>query len=178
MPLRADERAGRILAPRIFATGQAITYPGSHGDRISLGITDFEKDKALLDAHIAEQHFAEAASLVADFAFKNIGVHRLEARAVIENGRGNRALEKLGAKGEAVLRKSFGKDYSQFLWAIVADEWRPPAPADATAFDAAKLKRDIARAIAATPVAQVVTPSASEPFPFFLTDAAGSADED
>src|SRR6185503_13121050 len=55
LPLRADERAGRILAPRIFATGNAITYPGSHGDRISIGITDFEKDKALLDAHIAEQ---------------------------------------------------------------------------------------------------------------------------
>ncbi len=55
LPLRADERAGRILAPRIFATGNAITYPGSHGDRMSLHITDFEKDKALLDAHIAEQ---------------------------------------------------------------------------------------------------------------------------
>jgi imidazolonepropionase-like amidohydrolase len=55
LPLRADERAGRILSPRIFATGSAITYPGSHGDRIAIGITDFEKDKALLDAHIAEQ---------------------------------------------------------------------------------------------------------------------------
>jgi imidazolonepropionase-like amidohydrolase len=55
LPLRADERAGRILAPRIFATGNSITYPGSHGDRISIGISDFEKDKALLDAHIAEQ---------------------------------------------------------------------------------------------------------------------------
>ena len=55
LPLRADERAGKILSPRIFATGNAITYPGSHGDRISIGISDFEKDKALLDAHIAEQ---------------------------------------------------------------------------------------------------------------------------
>ena len=55
LPLRAGERAGKILAPRIFATGNAITYPGSHGDRISIGISDFEKDKALLDAHIAEQ---------------------------------------------------------------------------------------------------------------------------
>ena len=55
LPLRADERAGKILSPRIFATGNAITYPGSHGDRISIHITDFEKDKALLDAHIAEQ---------------------------------------------------------------------------------------------------------------------------
>ncbi|HYM42486.1 MAG TPA: amidohydrolase family protein [Steroidobacteraceae bacterium] len=55
LPLRADERAGRILAPRIFATGNLITYPGSHGDRMALRISDFEKDKALLDKHIAEQ---------------------------------------------------------------------------------------------------------------------------
>jgi RimJ/RimL family protein N-acetyltransferase len=121
--------------------------------------------------------FIEAASLVADFAFKTVGVHRLEARAVIENGRGNRALEKLGARGEAVLRQSFGKDYSQFLWAIVADEWRPPAAAPGTAFDAAKLKRDIARAIAATPVPKAVALSPSAPFPFFLSDARRSSDE-
>ncbi|MBV8805782.1 MAG: amidohydrolase family protein, partial [Sinobacteraceae bacterium] len=55
LPLRADERAGKILAPRIFATGNLITYPGSHGDRIAVRISDFEKDKALLDRHIAEQ---------------------------------------------------------------------------------------------------------------------------
>jgi imidazolonepropionase-like amidohydrolase len=55
LPLRTDERAGKILAPRIFATGNLITYPGSHGDRIAVRISDFEKDKALLDRHIAEQ---------------------------------------------------------------------------------------------------------------------------
>lgn len=31
MGLRDDERAGRIAAPRIFATGGIVTYPGSHG---------------------------------------------------------------------------------------------------------------------------------------------------
>ena len=55
LPLRAEERAGKILAPRIFATGNAITYPGSHGDRIAIAISDVEKAKAALDAHIAEQ---------------------------------------------------------------------------------------------------------------------------
>jgi imidazolonepropionase-like amidohydrolase len=55
LPLRADERAGKILSPRIFATGNLVTYPGSHGDRIAVRIADFEKDKALLDKHIAEQ---------------------------------------------------------------------------------------------------------------------------
>jgi imidazolonepropionase-like amidohydrolase len=53
--LRADERAGRILSPRIFATGNLITYPGSHGTNIAVNVSDFEKDKALLDRHIAEQ---------------------------------------------------------------------------------------------------------------------------
>jgi imidazolonepropionase-like amidohydrolase len=55
LPLRADERAGKILSPRIFATGNLVTYPGSHGDRIAVRIADFEKDRALLDKHIAEQ---------------------------------------------------------------------------------------------------------------------------
>lgn len=55
LPLRADERSGKILSPRIFATGNLVTYPGSHGDKIAVRISDFEKDKALLDKHIAEQ---------------------------------------------------------------------------------------------------------------------------
>jgi len=55
LALRADERAGKILSPRIFATGNLVTYPGSHGDRMAVRISDFEKDKALLDKHIAEQ---------------------------------------------------------------------------------------------------------------------------
>jgi hypothetical protein len=55
LPLRADERAGKILSPRIFATGNLITYPGSHGDRMAVRVSDFEKDKALLDKHIEEQ---------------------------------------------------------------------------------------------------------------------------
>ena len=57
LPLRADERAGKILSPRIFATGNLITYPGSHGDHTAVRISDFEKDKALLD-----QQFAAAAA--------------------------------------------------------------------------------------------------------------------
>ncbi len=55
LTMRSEERAGKIQAPHIFATGNLITYPGSHGDAIAVRITDFEKDKALLDKHIAEQ---------------------------------------------------------------------------------------------------------------------------
>jgi ribosomal-protein-alanine N-acetyltransferase len=71
--------------------------------------------------------FAEAARLVVDFAVDVIGVHRLEARAAVANGRGNGALRKIGAVQEGVLRRSFvrhGVHHDQVLWGIVADDWR------------------------------------------------------
>ncbi|MBS0332288.1 MAG: amidohydrolase family protein, partial [Proteobacteria bacterium] len=55
LPLRTAERAGKIMSPRIFATGNLITYPGSHGTGMAVNVQDFEKDKDKLDKHIAEQ---------------------------------------------------------------------------------------------------------------------------
>jgi RimJ/RimL family protein N-acetyltransferase len=71
--------------------------------------------------------FAAAAPAIVDFAIETIGVRRLEARASTQNGRGNGALQKIGAVREALLRKSFLKDgvyHDQVLWGITADEWR------------------------------------------------------
>jgi RimJ/RimL family protein N-acetyltransferase len=71
--------------------------------------------------------FSEGAELVLEFAFETIGVHRLEARAAVRNGRGNGALQKLGAVQEGVLRKSFlknGEYLDQVLYALVEDDWR------------------------------------------------------
>jgi ribosomal-protein-alanine N-acetyltransferase len=71
--------------------------------------------------------FQDAAELVLDFVFEKIGVHRLEARATVRNGRGNGALTKIGAVHEAVLRKSFlrnGEYLDQVLYAIVDGDWR------------------------------------------------------
>ena len=56
LTLREQERAGEIEAPRIFATGGIVTYPGSHGS--SAGATlvdDWPEAKPLLDAHIARE---------------------------------------------------------------------------------------------------------------------------
>jgi len=41
--------------------------------------------------------FVDAADLVQAFAFETLSVHRLEARVVVANGRGNGVLRKLGA---------------------------------------------------------------------------------
>ena len=70
--------------------------------------------------------FHQTALAVMQFVFDEVGVHRLEARAAVANGRGNAALRKLGATSEGLLRKSFlrnGEYLDQVLWAIVADDW-------------------------------------------------------
>ncbi len=71
--------------------------------------------------------FQEGAELVLEFAFETIGVHRLEARAAVRNGRGNGALRKLGRRAGRPARKSFlrnGEYLDQVLYAIVEDDWR------------------------------------------------------
>jgi ribosomal-protein-alanine N-acetyltransferase len=70
--------------------------------------------------------FIEAAELVLDFTFRDMGVHRLEARSLIDNGRANGALQKLGAMREGTLRQAFarrGDHYDESMWAIIRDEW-------------------------------------------------------
>jgi RimJ/RimL family protein N-acetyltransferase len=70
--------------------------------------------------------FEEGAELLLKFAFKTVGVHRLEARAAVRNGRGNGALRKVGAVQEGLLRKSFLKDgeyLDQALWTILEEDW-------------------------------------------------------
>jgi ribosomal-protein-alanine N-acetyltransferase len=115
--------------------------------------------------------FEEAATLVAEFAFA-IGVKRIEARAVVKNGRANRALEKIGAKGEALLRKAFKHNEPQFLWAIVSDEWSAPKTPPPSPFEAARIRAQIAKAVAEMPLAPrtVKHQWAPAPYPFFLTE--------
>ena len=66
--------------------------------------------------------FEDGAELVLDFTFETLGVHRLEARAAVRNGRGTGALLKMGAVQECVLRQSFQKDgvyQNQALYTIL-----------------------------------------------------------
>lgn len=71
--------------------------------------------------------FTAAARMTIDFSFETVGIHRLEARAAVANGRGNGALAKIGAVKEAILRRSFlrsGRHHDQALWSIVREDWR------------------------------------------------------
>jgi RimJ/RimL family protein N-acetyltransferase len=78
-------------------------------------------------AHWGTGLFVSGAQTIVDFAFDEMGLHRLEARAAVKNGRGNGALMKLGAVREALLRASFeryGELLDQHLWRIARDDWR------------------------------------------------------
>jgi len=70
--------------------------------------------------------FLETARLVGSFAFGTVGVHRLESRVLLQNGRANGALRKLGAVQEGVLRESVrrGNAYlDQVLWSVLKEDW-------------------------------------------------------
>lgn len=75
----------------------------------------------------------DGARLICDFAFNAVGVHRIEARAEVDNDRANGALRKLGATQEGRLRASFvrdGQPVDQYLWSLVKglDTAPPEAP--------------------------------------------------
>jgi [ribosomal protein S5]-alanine N-acetyltransferase len=81
---------------------------------------------ALGSAYWGTGVFVAAARRVVDFAFARMGLHRLEARAAVPNGRGHGALRKLGAVREAVLHQSFerhGERLDQVLWTLAREDW-------------------------------------------------------
>ena len=93
--------------------------------------------------------FVEAANLVAAFAFDRLRVHRLEARAAVRNGRGNGALQKLGARPEGTLASSLRRHdriEPQYLWGLLAGDWRQHALVR-TPFSHAEARAQIAAAI-------------------------------
>jgi RimJ/RimL family protein N-acetyltransferase len=70
--------------------------------------------------------FLDAARLVGSFTFGTIGTHRLEARVLLQNGRANGALRKLGAVQEGILRRSLrrhGEYFDQVLWSLLKEDW-------------------------------------------------------
>ena len=70
--------------------------------------------------------FIESARLVGSFVFGSLGTHRIEARVLLQNGRANGALRKLGAVEEGVLRRSVrrgGAYVDQVLWSMLKEDW-------------------------------------------------------
>jgi [ribosomal protein S5]-alanine N-acetyltransferase len=70
--------------------------------------------------------------LICGFAFRTVGVRRLEIRVSVEDARCNDTLSRLGVQKEAVLRSAFmhkGNYEDQHLWSVVVGVDRLAQPA-------------------------------------------------
>jgi RimJ/RimL family protein N-acetyltransferase len=124
-------------APRERASGLAFTYVVTlTAARMVAGLIQVRQldpafEAAEWECTIAPSSrgsgmFMEAARLVGSLTFGPVGAHRLEARVLMQNGRANGALRKLGAVQEGVLRRSIrrGGDYfDQVLWSLLKEDW-------------------------------------------------------
>jgi ribosomal-protein-alanine N-acetyltransferase len=122
-----QREAGKSIAYGVTLKGSDVVVGLFQVRSIKAGFGVAEWGFALGSAFWGTGIFLDAAHLVLDFAFDCIGVHRIEAKAAVKNGRGNGAMQKLGMVQEAVLRRSFlrnGVYLDQACWALLAESWR------------------------------------------------------
>ncbi|MGE3277467.1 MAG: GNAT family N-acetyltransferase [Vicinamibacterales bacterium] len=122
-----ERRAGNYVCFAVVPEGQDAAVGLFQVRTLEPGFGTAEWGFALGSPYWGSGAFTEGARLVLDFVFDVVGVHRLEARAAVVNGRGNGALRKVGAVQEGVLRRSFhrnGQYHDQVMWSILADDWR------------------------------------------------------
>jgi RimJ/RimL family protein N-acetyltransferase len=123
-----ERSAGRYACFAVIPDGQSHAV-GVFQVRVSDGRDAVAEWGFILgEAYWGTGLFVAGACHVIVFAFDQMGLERLEARASTKNGRGNGALRKLGAVPEVRLRQSFerhGARHDQWLWAILRDAWNP-----------------------------------------------------
>jgi RimJ/RimL family protein N-acetyltransferase len=121
------ERTGGTGFLYVVTVGSTRAVAGLIAVRqLDLGFESGEWECTLAPSWRATGAFLEIARLVGSFAFGSVGVHRLEARVPLQNGRANGALRKLGAVQEGVLRESTrrGDEYvDQALWSVLKEDW-------------------------------------------------------
>ncbi len=117
--------------------GQSFTYAVvQNGTRAVVGVVQIrplgpsfetsECEGTLAQSVRGTGVFLEAARLVGSFAFGTAGARRVEVRVLLQNGRANGAMRKLGAVQEGILRRSVrrgGEYFDQALWALLKDDW-------------------------------------------------------
>jgi ribosomal-protein-alanine N-acetyltransferase len=120
-------KAGRFAAFAIVPAGYDVAIGLVQVRQLDQSFTLAEWGIALGSPFWGTGLFEAATRLFFDFVFEGIGVHRLEGRVVVQNGRANGALRKIGGVQEGLLRRSLtcnGRQFDQLLWSILADDWR------------------------------------------------------
>jgi RimJ/RimL family protein N-acetyltransferase len=121
------ERASGVAFSYVITLSGARTVVGLiHVRQLDPSFEAAEWECAIAPSSRGRGIFIEAARLVGSFAFGSTGAHRLEARVMLQHGRANGALRKLGAVQEGVLRRSVRRDgecFDQVLWSILKEDW-------------------------------------------------------
>ena len=121
-----EREAGRYLCFAVVPDGYDTAVGLFQVRQLESGFGTAEWGFAIASEFWGSGLFTKGAQAVLGFTFEVVGVHRLEARAAVQNARGNGALRKIGAVQEGILRKSFlrgGRLHDQALWAIIDEDW-------------------------------------------------------
>jgi RimJ/RimL family protein N-acetyltransferase len=125
---RREREAGRYLAFALVPHAQAAPVGVLQLRQLEPEFRTAEWGVAMAPQYWGAGLFLDAARLLLDFAFTELGVHRLEARAALANSRSQAAMRKLGAVQEGVLRRSLttadGQRLDQVLWSLLDEDWR------------------------------------------------------
>jgi [ribosomal protein S5]-alanine N-acetyltransferase len=123
----AERAAGRYACFAVVPAGYDVAVGIVQVKQLDPAFSSAEWGACLGSQFWGTGTFTAAARLLLNFTFDVIGSHRLEARAAVQNGRGNGGMRKLGAVQEGVLRRSLwcrGQYHDQILWSILAEDWR------------------------------------------------------
>ena len=124
----SERQEGKYIGYALVPRGQEQARGVFELRRLQPGFLRGELGFVLAPALWGTGAFDEAARLLLDFAFQTVKVHRIEARAAVDNARGNAALRKLGAFREGTLKEAFVRDdryVDQYLWSLLDTRWSP-----------------------------------------------------
>ncbi len=133
------ERLAEIIAE--VERGETLQWALEHrADRRVIGsitvMLEADQPRAEIGYILGREHWGqgyagEAQRRVIDFAFDEVGLHRLEADTHPDNAASARSLERLGFRREGLLRERWlvgGRRGDSVIWGLLADEWRARRP--------------------------------------------------
>jgi RimJ/RimL family protein N-acetyltransferase len=123
---RSERRHGRLACFGLVPGGQRQAVGVLQVWPIERDFSTAEWGFCVGEAYWGAGLFERAARLLLGAVFADLGVQRLEARAVDVNVRGNRVLEKLGHVREGVLRRGYRSGdvtHDYVMWSVLAEEW-------------------------------------------------------
>jgi RimJ/RimL family protein N-acetyltransferase len=123
----AERRAGRYLCFAIVPKGHDVAIGIFQVRQIDAAFTMGEWGAAIGSQFWGTGIFEAGVDLLFEFLFDGLGLHRLEARAAVRNGRANGAARKVGAVPEGVARRGMccdGEYHDQLMWSLLAEDWR------------------------------------------------------